>query len=88
MESAKNVAETWAANQARKHGAWACNILGLRFVGIQKMYGLRPDAVLFQPTQGILAGSTLAVPVFSAPWAFIEKLADAEFAASKVPAAA
>jgi hypothetical protein len=88
MESAKNVSETWAAQQAETQGAWACKKLGLRFVGIQKMYGIRPDQILFQPTDGILMGSTLAVPVFSAPWAIVEKIAGAEIAAAKVPAAA
>jgi hypothetical protein len=40
---------------------WACRIARVRFVGIQCGYGVRPDAMLFQPLFGVLRNTTLAV---------------------------
>jgi hypothetical protein len=75
MESEITVPEAEARFQSEQiHGQLACDLAGVKFVGIQKNVGGRADLILFQPTNGLCKGTTLAVEVFSPPRAIIYKI--------------
>lgn len=66
---------------------WACRIANVKYGGIQRMYGARPDQLLFQPLYGILKDSTLAVDIARAnPLGISYRLSEAVAEARKVPA--
>jgi hypothetical protein len=80
------MAKVSLARQREELGRWCCRMANMKFVGIQCMYGVIPDALLFQPTSGVLAGSTLAVPADNVtPLALAYRAMDAVAEARKQP---
>lgn len=78
MANNKYTAHVNPETQLQNRCEWTCRVAGVKFIGIQKMYGTRPDQLLFQPRIGIAAGTTLAVPIDAVPLAVAYRILDAE----------